>query len=237
MMKSLISNTANAHSELPKPKAIFFDVNETLLDLEPMRSSVGAVLGGRDDLLALWFSTMLHHSLVDTVTGRFHRFEEIGVSALMMVANNHDIPITEEQARNAIVTPLLSLPAHPDVKEGLKMLKDKGYIIVCLTNSSNKGVEVQFENAGLTQYFDKRLSVEELKIYKPDLRSYEWALKEVGVKAEETLMVAAHGWDIAGMKAAGMQAAFVSRQGKSLYPLAIKPDYSVEDLIELNEYL
>lgn len=220
---------------LPKPKVIFFDVNETLLDLEHMNSSVSKALGGRDDLLPLWFSKMLHHSLVDTTTQRFHTFGQIGVSALMMVAEINDIPLTEEQAREAIVTPLQSLPPHPDVKAGLQALKDKGYVLVSLTNSSNIGVKTQFENAGLIDLFDRRLSVEDIKIYKPDLRAYEWALKEMNIKPEEALMVAAHGWDIAGAKAAGLQAAFIARPGKVLYPLAIKPDYVFEDLHALNE--
>ena len=46
-------------------------------------------------------------------------------------------------------------------------------------------------------------------------------------------MVAAHGWDVAGAKAAGMQTAFVARPGKALYPLAQAPDYVVKDLTEL----
>ena len=46
-------------------------------------------------------------------------------------------------------------------------------------------------------------------------------------------MVAAHGWDIAGIKASGMKAAFIARTGKVLYPLAQKPDYVVKDLQEL----
>ncbi|MEC7452372.1 MAG: haloacid dehalogenase type II, partial [Pseudomonadota bacterium] len=79
-------NTAMSARELRAPKVIFFDVNETLLDLTAMRSSVGEGLGGRDDLLPLWFSTMLHHSLVDSTTGRFHTFGEIGVASLLMVA-------------------------------------------------------------------------------------------------------------------------------------------------------
>jgi 2-haloacid dehalogenase len=217
----------------PKPKVIIFDVNETLLDLNTMRSSVGAALGGNADLTALWFSTMLHHSLVTTVTGDYQDFGKIGVAALMMVAQNEDITITGEQALTAIKTPLLSLPAHPDVKSGLSALKAKGYKIVSLTNSSNQGVKTQFAHAGLTQYFDERLSIEDIKVYKPDLRAYAWALDKLGVKPEEALMVAAHGWDIAGANAAGMQTAFVARPGKALYPLAPKPDYIVKDLNEL----
>ena len=142
-------NTAMSARELRAPKVIFFDVNETLLDLTAMRSSVGEALGGRDDLLPLWFSTMLHHSLVDSTTGRFHTFGEIGVASLLMVAEIEGIELTKEQAKTAIVTPLRSLPPHPDVRDGLQALKDKGYKLVSLTNSSNQGVYTQFKNADL----------------------------------------------------------------------------------------
>lgn len=220
-----------------KPKLIIFDVNETLLDLESMRTSVGKALNDNEGLLPLWFSTMLHYSLVDTTRGEFHDFGKIGVAALQMVAKNNGINLTNEQAKQAIVPPLLSLPPHPDVREGLTKLTAAGYKIISLTNSSNAGVKAQFANANLTQFFVERLSVEDIGIYKPDLRSYEWALKEMGVKPEEVLMVAAHGWDIAGAKSAGLQTAFIARPNKQLYPLAQQPDYLVNDLLELVEKL
>lgn len=217
-------------TQIAKPKVIIFDVNETLLDLNMMRISVGKALNGQEQLSTLWFSTMLHHSLVTTVTGDYQDFGKIGVAALMMVAENNGIELTEETAITAIKTPLLSLPAHIDVKPGLAALKKQGYKIVCLTNSSNKGVETQFANAGLTNFFARRMSIEDIKVYKPDLRAYAWAINELDIKPEEALMVAAHGWDIAGAKAAGLQTAFVARPGQALYPLAPKPDYIVNDL-------
>ena len=222
-----------ADSSLPTPKVIIFDVNETLLDLTSMRTSVGDALGGRQELLPLWFSTMLHYSLVATTTGEYHDFGKIGVAALMMVADINDIALTPEQAKTAIVTPLLQLPPHGDVKEGLTALKAQGFKLVSLTNSSNFGVKTQFENAGLMSFFEARYSVEDIEIYKPDLRAYAWALEKLGIKPEEALMVAAHGWDIAGAKAAGLQTAFITRPGKALYPLAQQPDYIVSDVNEL----
>ncbi|MBC6986847.1 haloacid dehalogenase type II [Alteromonas sp. BZK5] len=226
-------NTAMSARELRAPKVIFFDVNETLLDLTAMRSSVGEALGGRDDLLPLWFSTMLHHSLVDSTTGRFHTFGEIGVVSLLMVAEIEGIELTKAQAKTAIVTPLRSLPPHPDVRDGLQALKNKGYKLVSLTNSSNQGVYTQFKNADLLSYFDERLSVEDINLYKPDTRTYEWAIEKMGIAAEDAMLVAAHGWDIAGAKQAGWQAAFIARPGKVLYPLAIAPDTVVSGLDEL----
>ncbi|BBW91130.1 haloacid dehalogenase [Pseudoalteromonas sp. PS1M3] len=219
---SLLSSSVNAEESKEKPKVLIFDVNETLLDLTSMRASIGKALGGREDLLPLWFSTMLHNSLVDTVTGDYNDFGQIGVASLAMVANNNNIKITNEQAKTAIVTPLLSLPPHSDVKDGLAKLKAQGYKLVSLTNSSNKGVKTQFENAGLLSYFDARYSIEDIKIYKPDLRAYEWVLKKLNVAPNEAMMIAAHGWDVAGAKQAGLQTTFIARPGKALYPLAKK---------------
>lgn len=228
---------AAGNDALIKPKVIFFDVNETLLDLESMRASVGEALNGRQDLLPLWFSTMLHYSLVDNATGRYHDFGEIGVAALMMVAQNNNIALTPEEAKAAIVSPMLTLPPHPDVKQGLAALKAQGYVLVSFTNSSNKAVQKQFENAGLTDFFDRRLSIEDIRLYKPAAESYRWAAKQMGINPEEALLVAAHGWDIAGAKAAGMQAVFVKRPGNTPYPLAIPADYSVDNIQQLAEHL
>ncbi|WP_017446368.1 haloacid dehalogenase type II [Gayadomonas joobiniege] len=215
------------------PEVIVFDVNETLLDLESMRAGIGEALGGREDLLPLWFSTMLHHSLVTTATGDYRDFGEIGVAALLMVAEINKIPLAQAQAKAAIMNNLLNLPAHQDVKAGLQVLRDKGYKLVSFTNSSNNGVKTQFKNAGLIDYFDARYSVEDAKVYKPDLRAYQWLFKQLSIQPERALMVAAHGWDVAGAKAAGMQTAFIKRPGKVLYPLAQTPDYQVNDLLEL----
>ena len=225
-----------AAPEVSRPKVIFFDVNETLLDMKKVQDSVAEALDGKRELLSLWFSTMLHYSLVDTTTERYHGFADIGVAALQMVAKTNDIELSEEAAREAIVTPLRSLPAHPDVKEGLRSLKEQGFRIISFTNSSNKGVQTQFENAGLIELFDERLSVEDKKVYKPALASYRWAMEKVGVIPEDCMMVAAHGWDIAGIKASGMSGVFVTRPGKTTYPLAIAADKEVATITELAEW-
>ncbi|MFC7337341.1 haloacid dehalogenase type II [Haloferula chungangensis] len=220
-------------STMQRPKVIFLDVNETLLDLAPLKKSVGKALDGKEELLPLWFSTMLHYSLVETLSGTYHHFSEIGVAALMMVAESKGIELEREEAEEAIVPVLRSLPAHADVKEGLKSLKDQGFTLVSLTNSSNEGVKAQFENAGLIDLVDQRLTVEDTKKFKPHQEVYRWAMDKLGVDAGEAMMVAAHAWDIAGADAAGMRTVFVKRPGKVAYPLAKSPDHTVQDLKEL----
>ncbi len=230
-------NAQDMKTKLPAPKVLIFDVNETLLDLAPLKKSVGEALGGREDLLPLWFSTMLHYSLVETLSDNYHSFGEIGTAALMMVAETRGIEMEYDEAKESIVTPLRALPPHPDVVAGLKALKEKGYRIVSLTNSSAVGVETQFKNAGLTDLFEKRFSVDSVKKFKPHPDTYQTVLDDLGVNAEEVLMVAAHAWDLAGAKNVGLQTAFIARPGKTLYPNLARPDYVLKDLSELAKSL
>ena len=213
-----------------RPKVLFFDVNETLLDLTAMKTSVGNILGGRSELLPLWFTTMLQYSLVTTVGRQYNDFGIIGAAALQMVAANHGITISENEAKEAILGPIRSLPAHPEVKASLQLLKDNGYKLVSFTNSSNKGVQTQFENAGLLDYFDEKLSIEDIGKFKPDRDAYDWAARKMGIKPAECLLVAAHGWDIAGALWAGWRGAFVGRPGAQLYPLSPSPEINESDL-------
>ncbi|QWX85723.1 haloacid dehalogenase type II [Cellulophaga sp. HaHaR_3_176] len=220
-----------------KPKVLFFDVNETLLDLTKMKKQVGNALGGNEDLLPLWFTTMLQYSLVVSASGKYEPFGHIGAAALQMVAANNNITIAEEEARKVILTGLRDLPPHPEVKEALTKLKKADYTLVSLTNSSNEGVKKQFESAGLNDYFDERLSIEDVGKFKPFSDTYAWASNKLNVKPEDCMLIAAHGWDVAGALWAGWRAAFVSRPGQQVFPLAPKTEISEPDLKQVAEIL
>ncbi|MBO6495222.1 MAG: haloacid dehalogenase type II [Roseivirga sp.] len=214
------------------PKVLFFDVNESLLDLAAIKSSIGKALNGREDLVPLWFTTMLQYSLVSTTARQYADFGAIGMATLKMVAANNGIELSDDDAK-AAVSPIKSLPAHSEVKEALALIKKAGYRMISLTNSSNAGVAAQFENAGLTDFFDQRLSVEDIGKFKPHTDVYDWAARKVGVKPEECMMIAAHGWDIAGALWANWRGAFIARPGQQLYPLAPLPEINETDLLKI----
>jgi 2-haloacid dehalogenase len=215
---------------MPRPKILFFDVNETLLDLNAMRTVIGDALGARPELLPLWFTTMLHHSLVVTLADQYKDFGELGVAALLMVARNHGVTLSPEKAK-AAVSAIRSLPAHPDVRPALEELKGEGFRLTTLTNSSQSAVDDQMKNASLTDLFEKRLSVEEGQLFKPHRHVYRWAARKLGFAPEECMLVAAHGWDVAGAMWAGCRAAFISRPGAQLFPLAPVPEIVEPDLM------
>jgi len=230
------TNTMNTINK-ERPKVLFFDVNETLLDLTQMKQQVGKALNGREDLLSLWFTTMLQYSLVTTASGQYEHFGNIGAASLQMVAANNDIIITEQKAREIIINALRGLPAHPEVKEALGQLKENGYKLVSFTNSSNEGVKKQFESAGLTDFFDERLSVEEVGKFKPFRETYEWGARKMGIKPNEAMLIAAHGWDVAGALWAGWRAAFISRPGQQVFPLAPTTEIVESDLKKIADIL
>ncbi len=221
---------------LRRPSVIFFDVNETLLDLSPLQQSLAEVLGGRDDLLPLWFATTLQYSLVETVTRSYRELGEIATAAIMMIAANHGIELGEDEAEKAI-EPMSSLKPHPDVEPALARLKEAGFTLAALTNSPQPLADRQLANAVLTKYFSKQLSVSEIETFKPHMATYQWAGRKMGVTSGDCLMVAAHGWDIAGALRAGMRGVFVSRPGAQIYPLAPSPEHSAPDLMQCADYL
>ena len=80
---------------------IFFDVNETLLNLEPLKKSVDNVLLEKDSS-TLWFTSVLHYSLVLTVSGKYEQFMDIGAAVLIMLARKRKLVLNMEDARQAI---------------------------------------------------------------------------------------------------------------------------------------
>ncbi len=223
-------------SAMARPKVVFFDVNETLLDLKPLKASVSKALGDRSELVPLWFTTLLQYSLVTTVADRYSDFGVIGVACLRMVAKNQGIDLGEDAAKKAIA-PLRSLPPHPDVAPALARLRDAKYRLVTLTNSSDAAVADQLKYAKLDELFEASLSVEGVGLHKPHAHVYRWAARRMGADVSECLLVAAHGWDVAGAAWAGMRAAFVARPGQQPFPLGPTPELTIATLTELADKL
>ncbi|MCG9791581.1 haloacid dehalogenase type II [Flavobacterium algicola] len=218
------------------PKVIFFDVNESLLDLGNMKKSIATILEGKEELLPLWFTTMLQYSSVTTLSQQYTNFDEIGAAALQMVAANNNVSLSSEKAKEAMKS-FSSLPPHREVVEALNTLRSAGYKMVALSNSSSDGLATQLKNAGLTDLFDEIISVEQVGKFKPDSSVYLWASKKMDAQPEDCMMIAAHGWDVAGAMWAGWQAAFIARPGQQLYTLAPKPQINEPNLLLIAEKL
>ena len=220
---------------LPRPQILFFDVNETLLDLEPVKEAVNGVLLDESGA-SLWFSTLLQYSLVMTVNERYDEFSTVGAAVLQMLARNRDVALSMQEAKDVLAI-MRTLPPHADVMPALRRLKTAGYRLVALTNSSIQGVEAQLEHARLSSLFEARLSVESVRRFKPHRAVYAWAAESMHAAPDSCMLVAAHGWDVAGAAWAGWQTAFIARTGQQKFPLADPPTVDVSDLTGLADAL
>jgi len=199
-----------------KPELLVFDVNETLLDLSPLKIDFEDVFGTSAPM-GEWFARMLHGALVANQLDEYRAFGVIGVEALLLVAEKHGVEIDEATATE-VVTRLAILPAHRDVIPALERLLDAGYRTAALTNGSTKAANVQIENGGLHPFIQRVISVEEVGRFKPDAATYRHAAQVMDVEVSHSMVIASHDWDVAGAMKAGAQGAFVNRAG-SLWTL------------------
>lgn len=216
-------------------KNLVFDVNETLLDLTPLKDSINLALGSKN-AAEIWFSQLLHYSLVETVTGHYRDFSELAAAVFQMNAHDHNKNFSDEEV-NEILKPITKLGPYPDVMKGLNALRESGFHLLAFSNGKPDVLKKQLEYSGLNVYFNKIFSVDACRKYKPHPDAYNYVLETGSLVKEETMMVAAHGWDIAGAQRAGLKTAFIQRPGKQIFPLAEKPTIETSNISTLAEEL
>jgi 2-haloacid dehalogenase len=218
-----------------RSQILVFDVNETLLDVQALAPRFASTFGDAG-VLREWFSTVLLYSEVVSLAGPYADFGAVAGAALDMTAAARGVVLSAED-RQQILGGIRSLPAHPEAADALSRLRTAGFRMVTLTNSAPAVVAQQLEHAGLSPFFERMFSVDEVRRFKPAPEPYHYVAKELGVGSRTLRLIAAHAWDVIGAMRAGWAAAFVARPGKVLFPLAAAPDIVGRDLGEVAEVL
>lgn len=212
-----------------------FDINETTLDLAPVRAAVDAVVGPQGGF-RVWFQRLLQLSQTTTAVGHFVDFSTLARHAIDAVAATGGA-VVDEDGWQSVVAGFGRLEAYPDVADGLSRLRAGGWTTVALTNSALPAVTAQLTGADLAPLFDHILSVDAVERYKPAPEPYRHAASTVGRDPSDLTMVACHDWDLAGARAAGLGTAYVRRPGLSYAPTFPPPDLDVADFGELADRL
>ena len=217
------------------PGIIAFDVNETLLDLSVLDSRFQSIFGDAG-IRRDWFELVLKLAFASTIVGSYSDFGAIGRAALLVVEERLRKLLSEEQRLDILQT-MRKLPAHPDVKEGFRRLRERSWRLVALTNSTLETAELQLKNAGLRDDLERVFSADSVRRLKPAAEPYHMAARELGIRTSDLLFVAAHSWDIAGAANAGCRTAFLARPGQVLDQLTPKPAFTAADLRDLVDQL
>lgn len=217
-----------------KPSVLVFDVNETLIDIESLGAHFERIFGDRT-VLREWFGQLVMYSMTVTLSDNYIDFFALGRAVLQMIADARRVHISDEEL-SALGTGMQTMPAHPDVADGLRLLSQAGYRLVTLTNSPPvSSGRTPLDNAGLANFFERQFSVDASRVYKPSPRLYRRVADDMGVAPSECMMVAAHVWDTIGAQSVGFSAALITRPGNAPLPAADTPQPTlvVSDLIEL----
>ena len=206
-----------------RPQVVAFDVNETLLDLAPVRAAL--VEAGQDPgLLATVFARTLLTGMAGTVTGTWFRFRDAFDAALAQASD------LEAGQRAAIADTFLELAPHPDVEPALRRLTTAGIRVVTLTHGSPGVAEAGLERGGITPLVERSLSSEVIRTWKPAREVYLWAAGSCAVAPERMALVAAHGWDVHGAQLAGLTGAWFPRSERSYPAVYAEPHVVAPDL-------
>jgi 2-haloacid dehalogenase len=207
------------------PSVCVFDVNETLLDIESMAPLFQRLFGDRK-VVREWFGQLILYSDAITLSGPYTMFFTLGQGVLKMLGTIHNVSITEADV-DELRTRMLTMPAHPDVPAGLKQLKDAGFRLVTCTNSPPDPQTSPLKHAGIDGWFEKSLSIDRVRRFKPAPQVYHMVAEELNVPPSAICMVAAHVWDTIGAQSVGFSAALIARPGNAPLPLQGLPQPQV----------
>jgi 2-haloacid dehalogenase len=224
----------SAQWNLEKPSLLVFDVNETLIDFESMAPLFERIFGDRA-VLREWLGHLTTYSMTVTLSGLYKDFFSLGQGLLQMVGEIHRVPIKPSDV-DELRTGMMTMPAHPDVAEGVRRLKEAGFRMVTLTNSPpNPKGKSPLEHAGLADFFERQFSIETARAYKPAQMVYHMVAQDLDVRPSSCCMVAAHVWDTIGAQSAGFSAALITRPGNALLPVygLPQPNFVARDLQDL----
>jgi 2-haloacid dehalogenase len=221
---------------MPKQPIIVFDVNETLLDLETLRPTLGRIFGD-PAALRLWFANLITYSEALTLAGAYVPFTDIGAAVLRMLAATRGITISDSDTAE-LTERFATMPPHPEVPAALRRLRDHGFRLFTLTDNTLAISGRQLKHGGVIDLFEGRFSVDEtVRRHKPAPEAYHSVATALGIDPADICLIACHVWDTIGARSAGWQAGLILRPGNAPLDVGPQPDYIGTDLNEIADQL
>jgi 2-haloacid dehalogenase len=215
------------------PSILVFDVNETLINIESIAPFFEKKFGdGR--VLREWFNQLILYSNAITLAGHYQSFFALGQGVLEMLGSIYGVTIDAADLAELRIN-MLSMPAHTDVPEGLRLLQEAGFRLMTLTNSPPGKDGSPLERAGLAHFFEHQFSVDSVRRFKPAPEVYHLVTERLNVPPSAICLVAAHTWDTIGAQSVGFYAGLMTRTGNAPLPVhgLPQPQVVAPDLVQM----
>jgi 2-haloacid dehalogenase len=228
-------STAPATLRPPAIRAIAFDAFP-IFDPRPIGELAESLFPGRGRaLMDAWRTRQFEYQWLRALAGQYADFPRTTLEGLRFAAAQLQLDLTAEREAG-LMDAYSSLKVWPDTAPAIARLRDANIRLAFLSNMTRSMLENGLRAAGLQDSFEKILSTDSIRSYKPDRRAYQMALDAFRLKREEILFVPFAGWDAAGAKWFGYRTFWVNRSGSPMEELGVTPDGAGRDLASLVAY-
>ncbi len=211
-------------------KAIIFDAYGTLFDVNSAAEKCKDKIGSKwESFSNYWRTTQLEYTWLRSLMKRHKDFWKITEDSLdksMKVFNVNPNMKSELLDLYKILSP------YPEVKETLKLLKEKNYKLSILSNGTPSLLNELVSSNNL-KVFDDIFSVEEVGIFKPDSKVYDIPVKKYKIEKREVAFLSANTWDVSGGGNYGFNAIWVNRNNIIFDNLDYSPENQIKNLKHL----
>ena len=193
--------------------ACVFDAYGTLLDYRSAAARCKHLLGDKlEPLNALWRDKQLQYTWLRSLQGRYADFHTVTAEALDFALDT--LGIADASIHRQLMALYETLDAFEEVPAVLRRLRQAGIKTAILSNGTPAMLESAAASAGIRDLLDRVLSVDALRVYKPDPRVYQLAVDELGIPADHIAFQSANAWDAHGAATFGMRVVWCNRYGQ-----------------------
>ncbi|SIQ22931.1 haloacid dehalogenase type II [Marinobacterium stanieri] len=215
-----------------------FDVYGTLIDPRGVVVLLEQWVGDlAEDFAQTWREKQLEYAFRRGLMRHYADFAVCTRQALDYTCMYFDQALTDEQKRELLAF-YRQLPVYEDAAEALKALQEDGFRLYAFSNGARESVQELLENAGIREYFQGIVSVEEQRSFKPDPGVYSYFLRQAKASNHACWLISGNPFDVIGAISAGMKGAWVQRSPRTIFdPWGVEPTLTVRRLSELSETL
>ena len=161
-------------------------------------------------LATLWRAKQLQYTLLRSMMNRYEDFSQVTKDGLVYAAHALQLEL-DANGRARLMDAYMTLAAFPDVKPGLQQLKEMGLRLAVLSNGEPKMLASAVRCAGIADLLDAVISVDEVKVFKPNPRVYELAAIHLKTPKNSIGFVSSNNWDVNGAGSAGLTTFWIQR--------------------------
>ena len=187
-----------------------FDAYGTLFDLHSAVARHRAAVGPKADALSeMWRSKQIQYTWLRNSMGDYAPFWQVTGEALdhCLAAQG----IADPSVREKLMSAYRTLDPYPEAAATLDRLRRAGVRCAILSNGNPGMLEPMVQASGLADRLEAVLSVDAVKVFKVDPRTYSMVEARCGVKPAKVCFLSSNCWDAHGAARFGFNVVWVNR--------------------------